>query len=475
MRSNPHRGRHISWLAEADALRTSVILPVRDGIDHTRRFLESVRRCTTDTDLEVLIVDDGSGPKARGYLDETGFVAVRNPESRGFPCAVNQGVSASHGDLLVICNNDIVCTPDWLELLTACVLHDPLAGAVGPLSNNISDWRQRVEPGYANLGSLDAFARHWTLAHSGDYRRTTRLGMGVLAIPRRVWDEVGPLDEQFAPGNFEDDDYSLRLMLAGYRLYIAGDCYVHHTRGNVFRADDPGFAVLLGRNGDLFRRNWRLSPGATLYADVDTRDLLPPEVRRLLHLGCGAGALGVTLEAGGTEVVGEEPEEVMARVARSCLSAIVQLEDLPCLPARSFDAAILTHALERCPQPEQLLLDVRSLLRPGATLIVEVDNVATLRVLLDILRLDWIRDGNAAHRADTRHFFTISSLGRLLEGLGFQIQGARARPIATNEDGDRVVEALAGVVAAFGGDAEIFAERIRHESYIVSALYPGER
>lgn len=44
-----------------------------------------------------------------------------------------------------------------------------------------------------------------------------------MLIKRTVLDKVGLLDERFTPGNFEDDDISVRIIKEGYKLMLCKD------------------------------------------------------------------------------------------------------------------------------------------------------------------------------------------------------------------------------------------------------------
>jgi hypothetical protein len=76
--------------------------------------------------------------------------------------------------------------------------------------------------------------------------------MFCLAMRREVFDRVGPLDEQFGVGMFEDDDYAMRARAAGYRVVCAEDAFVHH-----FGKASFGELAARGEYGALFHANRR--------------------------------------------------------------------------------------------------------------------------------------------------------------------------------------------------------------------------
>jgi GT2 family glycosyltransferase len=70
---------------------------------------------------------------------------------------------------------------------------------------------------------------------------------------------VGPLDEAFGLGMFEDDDYSRRLQRAGLRVVCAGDCFVHHVGQAAFKSliADGTYHSLFEKNRKHYERKWR--------------------------------------------------------------------------------------------------------------------------------------------------------------------------------------------------------------------------
>jgi hypothetical protein len=87
-----------------------------------------------------------------------------------------------------------------------------------------------------------------------------------VLIPRNVIQMVGLFDERFGLGKLEDDDYCLRVRMAGYRILWAQDVLVHHEGHQTFGQLGDAFIEVLERNKRLFLEKWdigrHLQPGA---------------------------------------------------------------------------------------------------------------------------------------------------------------------------------------------------------------------
>lgn len=79
--------------------------------------------------------------------------------------------------------------------------------------------------------------------------------IGVL-IPRRIYEQVGPLDEQFVGYGYDDDDYSLRVRQAGYHLATFGSCILDHGTLTPSFRNQEHVAEQMALNASLFSAKW---------------------------------------------------------------------------------------------------------------------------------------------------------------------------------------------------------------------------
>jgi GT2 family glycosyltransferase/tetratricopeptide (TPR) repeat protein/2-polyprenyl-3-methyl-5-hydroxy-6-metoxy-1,4-benzoquinol methylase len=255
---------------------TSIIIVTHNQLEYTRQCLDSVRRLT-DEPYELIVVDNASTDGTREYLSAMpGLHLIPNDTNRGFPAAVNQGITSSKGDQILLLNNDTVVSTGWLCRLLRALHGDRSIGLVGPCSNFVSG-PQQIQVGYENVGEMDGFAWDWGKAHDGLRIETNRLVGFCLLIRREFVDAVGLLDERFGIGCFEDDDYCLRAARAGYRAMIAGDAFVHHYGGRTFLGSGVDVGRLMSENQQRFHDKWSTARNGDVQAgEPETRHLREP-------------------------------------------------------------------------------------------------------------------------------------------------------------------------------------------------------
>ena len=232
----------------------------------------------TDEPFELIFVDNGSTDRTVEYLrslvgsreilpfdvgtGRTGGLQncrlIENPDNRGFPAAVNQGLKIAIGEYVVLLNNDTVVTTEWLKRLLDVLESDDRIGLVGPCSNNVSG-AQMVPVSYHDMAALDGFAWDWGKRFEGVIEETDRLIGFCLGIKRSVIDQIGLLDERFGIGCFEDDDLCLRALQAGWRAVISRSAFVHHYGNRTFAGSGVDLGAVLAENRIKFLDKWNSS------------------------------------------------------------------------------------------------------------------------------------------------------------------------------------------------------------------------
>lgn len=110
----------------------------------TKECIKSIRKYTKKGTYELIVVDNNSTDGTRDWIKERYDIKpVFNDENLGFPAGCNVGIKAANvnNDILLL-NNDTVLTPRWLENLQIALYSSDKIGAVGPISNSVSNQQE---------------------------------------------------------------------------------------------------------------------------------------------------------------------------------------------------------------------------------------------------------------------------------------------------------------------------------------------
>jgi GT2 family glycosyltransferase len=237
----------------------SAVVVTFDGLPFTRLCLESLLAGATGLALEVVVVDNASRDDTRDYLERlaAGDPRIRlvlNDRNTGFAAALNRGVAEARAPRIVLMNNDVVVPPGALARLARHL--ERLATHWGRSAATRRP-RQRST-------STTAHSAVWLLrlvsargTHRGQVVDVPMLTMFCVAMRRDVYELVGPVDQLYGLGLFEDDDYSLRVDRAGLRIACAEDVLVHHFGEAAFGSLRSGeYSRLFRANRIRFERKW---------------------------------------------------------------------------------------------------------------------------------------------------------------------------------------------------------------------------
>lgn len=134
-------------------MRFSVIIPLYNKVPYVAQALQSVADQTCQ-DYELIIVDDGSTDGSGCVAEETiannqqlmATTTVIHQENSGVSTARNNGVAASHGNLICFLDADDWWEPTFLEEMSSLIDTYPDAGIYGTGYYIVKNHKKRVAP-----------------------------------------------------------------------------------------------------------------------------------------------------------------------------------------------------------------------------------------------------------------------------------------------------------------------------------------
>lgn len=203
----------------------SVVVPAYGVGEYLPACLDSIL-AQTMTDLEVIVVDDGSpdesGEIADDYAAVDARVLVLHTENQGLGPARNEGTRAATGKYITFADSDDLIPPRAYELMVSSLERTGSDIAAG------NTWRY-VE-GRGNIQSwthAEAFAANRIKTHIREFPELIRDRMVWNKVYRRsFWDENG---FEFPPIRYEDYPVTLAAHLQAASVDVFSD-KVYHWR-----------------------------------------------------------------------------------------------------------------------------------------------------------------------------------------------------------------------------------------------------
>jgi glycosyltransferase involved in cell wall biosynthesis len=215
--------------------RTSVIVPVRNGVRFISEALDSALQQLTPDD-EIVVVDDASSDGTLSVLNrmQDRRIRVLAGSGRGVSSARNIGLAAASGAFIAFLDHDDLWPPARHPVLLGILMEDPSIDCVtGRL-------RIRMEHDAVALPQLPTL----------DGQLAPNISLCTALFRRRILDAVGWFDEDMR--FCEDTDYLMRLMELEYRVVLCDtDALIYRRHSTNATCDvasaERGFMELIRR------------------------------------------------------------------------------------------------------------------------------------------------------------------------------------------------------------------------------------
>lgn len=243
----------------------SIIMLTFNQLRYTQQALKSVFAKTPEM-LELIVIDNASEDSTPAWLlqqipQQPRLKVLLNQQNVGFAQGCNQGLQLAQGRYVLILNNDVLVTEGWLgRMLQVMVAYD--GDIVGPMGTHFHGLQALTDMADANAGDLhpdglEAYAQKRASLFKEQGRWVHRLLGTCLLMKREVFMKIGGFDPCFGLGYYEDDDFCYRALLAGFKLWLGYDLFIHHFGSKSFQCL-PHYQVhlLRERNKLMFMLKW---------------------------------------------------------------------------------------------------------------------------------------------------------------------------------------------------------------------------
>jgi len=455
--------------------KTSIIILTYNKMDYTKKCIESIRKFTEREKHEIIVIDNASNDGTLEWLEmQKDIIVVANKENLGFPKGCNQGIEIATGNEILLLNNDVIVTFNWLEKLRKALYSSDEIGAVGPITNYCSNY-QSIKTTYKTIDEMHEFAKNFNVNKNGDWEYRLKLVGYCMLIKKEVVDKIGLLDEIFTPGNFEDDDYSLRIINQGYKLIVCHDTFIHHFGSVTFKNDIPVFGDLLQKNSKKFEEKWGFDATYSMNIRHDIIDMIDCKKENLtvLEVGCACGATLLKIKSfnGSADLYGIELNNSAAAIANTFAKVTADNIESNCMSFKEgfFDYIIFADVLEHLNDPLLVLNNMKKYLKDGGKLLASIPNVMHFTVLRGLLGGTWTyQDAGILDRTHIR-FFTFHEIHNMFKEAGYVDMSYASTNIGKRPEDDKFIDDLMKINGVINTKGQFEAYQ-----YLVSATNKNE-
>lgn len=207
-------------------MKISILMLTLNRFDVTPKCFETniIRALSVDTDIEVLVADNGSTDKriVDHFRDKKLCYHRINSRNEGVGHAFNQLYLRATGDIICFLGNDIEMPEEWLKESVNYMRHVPKPGIIG------FDWGHSSLP---EMSWKDGIHARWLTP-------TLNRVFGSWVVDRRVIMKLGLFHEGYGPYGIEDSDFNERVNRAGFNSFYHPTLKSRHLVNDVGENSD---------------------------------------------------------------------------------------------------------------------------------------------------------------------------------------------------------------------------------------------
>lgn len=238
----------------------SLLIPTWNNLEYIKFCVASIRKNSFFTHQIVIIINEGKDGTLAWVESQPDLDYVYSPINLGICYGLNSCRSLIQTNYVVYLNDDMYLLPNWDKALEEEIV------AIG--HNNFILSGTMIEPtdtgnpcvvvkNYGN--SLENFQEALLLSEFETLAKDNWTGSTwpPIILPTDLWDLVGGMSIEFSPGMYSDPDLSMKLWMAGVRIFKGiGKSKVYHFGSKSTRR------VKKNKGSDTFLMKWGMTSGS---------------------------------------------------------------------------------------------------------------------------------------------------------------------------------------------------------------------
>lgn len=407
----------------------SFVILTYNELDCTKLCIDSIRKYCFNNCYEIIVVDNASTDGSVEWLrEQTDIVLIENKENKGFPAGCNQGIKAARpeNDVLLL-NNDTLLMLNSLYALRMGLYNEEKTGATGAVTNYAGN-RQMIAKQFDKTEDYFGMAEKNNIPGKGIYEQKAMLIMFAMLIKRKALDEVGLLDERFSPGNYEDNDYGIRLLEKGFKCVLCWNSFIYHFGSRSFGKSREAYLELLAKNSMKFKQKWGFDSRYYIHSRNEIVEMIgrnPEDTFSVLEVGCGLGEtlarirfLYPKADVHGIELM----DNIAALGSKRFDIKCGDIETFELSSNEKYDLIIFADVLEHLRAPEKVLVRMREHLAAGGRILTSIPNVMNANVIYELLKGDFSYQDAGILDSTHLRFFTKNSIIRMFNLCGYSVR-----------------------------------------------------
>jgi GT2 family glycosyltransferase len=225
-------------------MKLSVIIVNQNLCRPLRQALAALKQAVQHLDSEITVIDNASADlSVRMITNEYPQVKIiANNNTVGFTKAVNQGIKASTGDLVLVMHPNMITGEDTLDKVLKFMETHADAGGLSVRildaeGNFVPESKKAMPSAWINFfrftglsklfSKSQLFSHHYEAGWIEEFENTETdvLNNYFMLLRKPVLNEIGLFDERFQSYG-QDIDLSYRIRLAGYKNYYFAKTFV---------------------------------------------------------------------------------------------------------------------------------------------------------------------------------------------------------------------------------------------------------